>query len=353
MCKWNYIKPLAFVLLLTVLYAFSFIIIDFIDTPVSDISDYFIIGMKCVFVVIATFILLYFISINKYIFAVFFPLLTVSCTALAYYRLTLHIQLTQMVLDLAVVNDMRTSWEAISWLLIFYLLLALIMSIAIVIYRFKYIIFKYTWIQFVVCFGVLLIMDSIWQISLPLSRYVPYSIYYSVKGYFKNRKIIAEERPAFSKPAVCKSDSLTVVFVLGESLNAKNMQINGYKRPTTPYLMKEKNVVSLPHIYSEYGYTHESVPYILTRASHKAPDLGYKERSFISILKKAGYQTTWLANQESIVTYSYFMNECQYMKMNTLLKIYNCLKYEWPSVEVDPTIAKDAVKPIERMLELS
>ena len=46
-------------------------------------------------------------------------------------------------------------------------------------------------------------------------------------------------------------------------------------------------------------------------------------------------------------------NECNYMKMNTLLKIYNCLKYEWPSVEVDPEIAKEAVKPIERMLELS
>ncbi|MBR4897715.1 MAG: quinolinate synthase NadA [Prevotella sp.] len=46
-------------------------------------------------------------------------------------------------------------------------------------------------------------------------------------------------------------------------------------------------------------------------------------------------------------------NECQYMKMNTLLKIYNTLKYEWPQIEVDPTIAKDAVKPIERMLELS
>ena len=46
-------------------------------------------------------------------------------------------------------------------------------------------------------------------------------------------------------------------------------------------------------------------------------------------------------------------NECQYMKMNTLLKIYNCLKYEWPSVEVDAAIAKEAVKPIERMLEMS
>ena len=46
-------------------------------------------------------------------------------------------------------------------------------------------------------------------------------------------------------------------------------------------------------------------------------------------------------------------NECQYMKMNTLLKIYNCLKYEWPAVEIDPAIARDAVKPIERMLQMS
>ena len=41
------------------------------------------------------------------------------------------------------------------------------------------------------------------------------------------------------------------------------------------------------------------------------------------------------------------------MKMNTLAKIYNTLKYEWPAVEVDPDIAREAVKPIERMLELS
>ena len=46
-------------------------------------------------------------------------------------------------------------------------------------------------------------------------------------------------------------------------------------------------------------------------------------------------------------------NECQYMKMNSLLKIYNCLRYEWPSVTVDPAIAADAVKPIERMLAVS
>ncbi|SDL41997.1 quinolinate synthase NadA [Segatella bryantii] len=45
-------------------------------------------------------------------------------------------------------------------------------------------------------------------------------------------------------------------------------------------------------------------------------------------------------------------NECEFMKMNTLQKIYNTLKYGWPSVEVDPVISKDAVKPIEKMLSL-
>ncbi len=46
-------------------------------------------------------------------------------------------------------------------------------------------------------------------------------------------------------------------------------------------------------------------------------------------------------------------NECNFMKMNTLLKLYNALNYEWPSVEVDEETAREAVKPINRMLELS
>ena len=46
-------------------------------------------------------------------------------------------------------------------------------------------------------------------------------------------------------------------------------------------------------------------------------------------------------------------NECNYMKLNTLEKVYNCLKTMSPQIEVDPEIAKEAVKPINRMLELS
>ena len=46
-------------------------------------------------------------------------------------------------------------------------------------------------------------------------------------------------------------------------------------------------------------------------------------------------------------------NECNYMKLNTLEKVYNCLKTMSPQIEIDPEVAEQAVKPINRMLELS
>ena len=46
-------------------------------------------------------------------------------------------------------------------------------------------------------------------------------------------------------------------------------------------------------------------------------------------------------------------NECAFMKLNTLPKLYNTLKYEWPEIKVAPEVAEKAIKPIDRMLEIS
>ena len=46
-------------------------------------------------------------------------------------------------------------------------------------------------------------------------------------------------------------------------------------------------------------------------------------------------------------------NECNYMRLITLEKLYNTLKYEWPEIEVDPAVAEKAIKPINKMLEIS
>lgn len=46
-------------------------------------------------------------------------------------------------------------------------------------------------------------------------------------------------------------------------------------------------------------------------------------------------------------------NNCSYMKLNTLEKLRDCLRDMKPRIEVDPETAARAVKPIERMLEMS
>ena len=46
-------------------------------------------------------------------------------------------------------------------------------------------------------------------------------------------------------------------------------------------------------------------------------------------------------------------NDCKYMRLNSLEKLYLCLKTEQPEILVDEALRVKAVKPIERMLELS
>lgn len=46
-------------------------------------------------------------------------------------------------------------------------------------------------------------------------------------------------------------------------------------------------------------------------------------------------------------------NDCSYMKLNTLQKLYDCLETETPEIQVDPELAEAARRPIEKMLEMS
>ncbi len=46
-------------------------------------------------------------------------------------------------------------------------------------------------------------------------------------------------------------------------------------------------------------------------------------------------------------------NECNFMRMNTMKKLYNCLKFESPEIIVDEDLQKKAIRPIKKMLEIS
>jgi quinolinate synthase len=46
-------------------------------------------------------------------------------------------------------------------------------------------------------------------------------------------------------------------------------------------------------------------------------------------------------------------NDCPFMKLNTLEKLYLCMEYEEPEIIMDEKLMEAAKKPIERMLEIS
>lgn len=46
-------------------------------------------------------------------------------------------------------------------------------------------------------------------------------------------------------------------------------------------------------------------------------------------------------------------NDCEYMKLITLEKVYNTLKYEQPEILVDDEMVKKALVPVQRMLDIS
>lgn len=46
-------------------------------------------------------------------------------------------------------------------------------------------------------------------------------------------------------------------------------------------------------------------------------------------------------------------SECPYMKMNSMKKLYLCMKYELPEIHVDKEIQEKALLPIQKMLDIS
>jgi quinolinate synthase len=46
-------------------------------------------------------------------------------------------------------------------------------------------------------------------------------------------------------------------------------------------------------------------------------------------------------------------NDCPHMKLNSLEKLYLCMEYETPAIDMDEQLRLAAKKPIDRMLEIS
>ncbi|MDR0427975.1 MAG: phosphoethanolamine transferase [Dysgonamonadaceae bacterium] len=298
-----------FITLATLFIGIGFTSADFFTSPANDVKDFFILFSQWGTLMLALWSVIYLLSINKYLFGLFYPVICFLSGILMFFRYTTGTTLTTMIMDAALDNDNQLTYELISLSLIVILVVSVAIALLFVFYRFRYIKVNYIWLNLLSASVIFLILFNIPRINRPLSERIPFNLYFISSRYITEKKEVLKEREKLNSSIVCGENSdLLVLFVLGESLRPDHLGFNGYHRNTTPHLSKE-DIISFQNIYSEYTYTNVAVPHIMTRADSIHPERAYSERSFIDIFKQCGFYTTWLANQESSKSYVYFMNE--------------------------------------------
>lgn len=301
-----------FLILATLWSAIFFISPEFLDNPSEGINGFLIVSLHWLLVSVATFFVVYALAVNRYIFAISFPLFSLLGSILAFYRYAYKATLTPMLVDAALHNDIGTTLDLISPEMIIYVLISLGISIFFVRFRFRKIEISKGWIHLCIAVGILSMFFVLNErIKASILQRFPFSVYYNLSEYSKLHHDVSNVRINPDPTLKYEStDSITVVLVLGESLRADHLRLNGYGRQTNPFLSKRNRLISLPHIYSEYTNTNRSLPHILTRADSANIDIAFTESSFVSLFKQCGFSAAWISNQDPAETYVSFINEC-------------------------------------------
>ena len=87
--------------------------------------------------------------------------------------------------------------------------------------------------------------------------------------------------------------------------------------------------------------------------SEKKKFLVVTESGILHQMTKANPDKTFIPVPPEIEGKTCMCNECKYMRMNTMEKLYACLRDEKPEILIEEELREKAVKPILRMLEMS
>lgn len=302
-----------FVIVLGVLWCGVFVTAEFSSVPFAGMRGFGYVAVQWLMVSVCTTALLALLAVSRRVFAVLFPPLTLLSAMIAYCHASLGVGLTATSIEIALVNGMDMWGTVISPLLVVVALSALVVSVAIAVFRYRCVKLTFragVWWAVASCAVISLPTLFVPRIRGAVASRMPYAVYYAASEYLTNRSEVATERHTFDETEVIASpDAPDVIVVLGESLRADHLPMNGYGRNTMPLLSADTAVLSFSSVYSEPTHTYTSLPLMLTRADEHTQELGYNEQSFISIFKKAGYSTAWFANQDIVSSYAYFAHE--------------------------------------------
>lgn len=295
-----------FYLLLNIAFAVFITLASFVHLPLFEAKDYLFFFAQFVAIQFSVFGFLYVLSLNRYLFAIVFPLIFVVLAIVGYWVYTQDIAITQSVIQASLETKPSIAIELISFPFILYVLASLVVTFFLVKRHQKIAVNPWKSPLLILAFLGILCYPTIEHYKLgAFNRRLPFNVITATEDYFNKNNLILTP---ISTPIKAKADSLNVIFILGESVRADHMQLNGYRRATNPLLSKRKNIISFPNTYTPLTYTAVSVPQILTDAT-LTDDYSRPKYSLIDVLNRANIPTLWLGNQTPEKSYEVFIKQ--------------------------------------------
>lgn len=236
---------------------------------------------------------IYFLSLFRWVFYITFPLVFISLSSFAFFAYSQDISITSGLIQAVAETKPDIAFDLVSWPFVFYLL-ATILIVFFILKRYQKVqpraYLKIWLLPALGCVALYFIVESK-RYNTFKSR-LPYNVSVGINEYLKTPEIILNDNLL----QVSKTtDSLKVVFVLGETVRADHLTINGYSRNTTPLLSERSDVISWKKLFTNKTYTATSVPQILT--DKNLDELKESYLSVYTVANAAGVQTTWIGNQ--------------------------------------------------------
>jgi len=311
MLKYNIKKSIySYLLIVTAIFGLLFITPNYRHFPILGSKDFILTFIHWGISVSGIFILLTLTSLNRVVFSILFPIFTLITGITAYFVWRIDLGISVALIESIFLTNSEEIGSYISTSLILWTIALLLLIFLLMKWRFKILLKRndiiltlFTFIVFIVIFiSFNKIRNNSFIQRSPFSYYSAYKDYIKQNANIKSRTLLIDDSISRS------SDSLITVFVIGESLRSDYVQMNGYHRVTMPK-MEERNVVYIPNVYSPYTHTSASVSYIMTPADSSNLDLMFNKGSFINLFNNAGYRTSWIANQNPLSSFIFFVNE--------------------------------------------
>ncbi|SJZ57171.1 heptose-I-phosphate ethanolaminephosphotransferase [Cetobacterium ceti] len=132
------------------------------------------------------------------------------------------------------------------------------------------------------------------------------SMYRSIKRYRGEMEDLKNIDSSFGKTynkftAINNEKEATYVLIIGESFNRNHSSLYGYKRDTQPYLdsqVKSGNLYVFKDVISPHYFTRETLKKLVTTTAWDNKIKFSNSINLVDIMKKAGFKTYWLSNQE-------------------------------------------------------